>query len=297
MVHCLFIRWIATRGVIQAFFRVARQLQLLAGVLMRTRISSVDRMETLRSRTLHLYTQNIFGIQCLQKSRVRVSSHIGTLVTFYFHWFCIPVEWDNRIVAMFTGQNATKGIGSVIIETTAFIFFFQVGIRGRRIYTDWVRVAFAVHVGLFIEVLPHGTADDGGVVPWVVLDVGHHLTMVSPLRIVPVPARSVVGRRDRQMVDDGRRRSGVYFFWSILNKKNSEKQYTILVSQHYCTSYWLKYYIVFIAVINYLLWHLHLLQSVKYWRHWMYMKTAPPVKPTATTINFVQNGHAAIITK
>lgn len=33
-------------------------------------------------------------------------------------------------------------------------------------------------------------------------------------------------------------------------------------------------------------WH-----KCKYWRHWMYMKTTPPVKPTVTTTNFVQNGH------
>lgn len=44
----------------------------------------------------------------------------------------------------------------------------------------------------------------------------------------------------------------------------------------------------------YLLYAFHLLNKCKYCLHCMYMKTAPPVNPTATTTNFVQKGQAEV---
>lgn len=44
-------------------------------------------------------------------------------------------------------------------------------------------------------------------------------------------------------------------------------------------------------IILYLFLARHLWHRCKYCRHWMYMKTTPPVKPTVTTTSFVQNGH------
>lgn len=35
----------------------------------------------------------------------------------------------------------------------------------------------------------------------------------------------------------------------------------------------------------------HRWHNCKYCLHWMYMNTTPPVRPTVTTTNFVQNGH------
>uniref|UniRef100_A0A1Y1K3M0 Uncharacterized protein n=1 Tax=Photinus pyralis TaxID=7054 RepID=A0A1Y1K3M0_PHOPY len=41
----------------------------------------------------------------------------------------------------------------------------------------------------------------------------------------------------------------------------------------------------------------HRENNCKYCRHCMYIKTAPPVNPTATTTSFVQKGHAVKLLK
>lgn len=67
-----------------------------------------------------------------------------------------------------------------------------------------------------------------------------------------------------------------------------------ILNQNYSANVYLFVYkFQFDLVSAYLLCAFHLENKCKYCLHCMYIKTAPPVKPTATTTSFVQKGHAA----
>lgn len=87
------------------------------------------------------------------------------------------------------------------------------------------------------------------------------------------------------------RRYRMDFLRCILNEQNSEKMIGKKMRIYLFRNRLWLWHIKNIVRLIYRFLARHRWHKWRYCLHWIYMKTTPPVSPTVTTTNFVQNGH------